>query len=185
MDNDTITTIDPPGRLRTLLSDDTMAGKVVVSEVHKCSSYARLLTAKGSKNVVIGLQVEPPVSGVASATLNATWVRNTNAGNFRSKVNKNGGRVFYPLFRLVSVKEQETSVGFRGDDKNLVLPDAEPPWMLEESQDKASPDSKYSRYVALSSSLPNDFFLTTITRATSFTKSLIPKMSLQRQHIRP
>ncbi|KAJ6622148.1 hypothetical protein B0H10DRAFT_1788477 [Mycena sp. CBHHK59/15] len=130
MENDTISTVDPPGALRRLLEDSSMCGFVIVSEVHRCSAYARLLTAHANSTVALGLSVEPPVSGLASATTDATWVRSTASGNFRSRVNKGGERDFYPLFRLVSLTEKAASTGLRGelDDDVLALPDAEPPW---------------------------------------------------------
>ncbi|KAJ7138021.1 hypothetical protein C8R44DRAFT_340369 [Mycena epipterygia] len=90
MQNDRISLIDPPGALRRLLEDPSMRGMVVVSEIHCCSSYARMLTAQAGSTIALGLSVEPPVSGVASATANATWVRNVSSGNFRSRVNKTG-----------------------------------------------------------------------------------------------
>ncbi|KAJ6526229.1 hypothetical protein DFH09DRAFT_936292 [Mycena vulgaris] len=131
MEKDTISVIDPPGALRRLLEDPSMRGFVVVSEVHACSSYARLLTAQEGSTIALGLSVEPPVSGVASAAGNATWVRNVSSGNFRSQVNKKGDRRYYPLFRLVSLTEKATSTGLRGEDETDTvpsLPDAEPPW---------------------------------------------------------
>ncbi|KAJ7453081.1 hypothetical protein FB451DRAFT_1050425 [Mycena latifolia] len=131
MEKDTITVIDPPGALRRLLEDTSMRGFVVVSEVHSCSSYARLLTAQAGSTVALGLSVQPPLAGVASATVNATWVRNVSSGNFRSQVNRKGDRRYYPLFRLVSLTEKATSTGLRGeDDADMLpaLPDAEPPW---------------------------------------------------------
>ncbi|KAJ7772892.1 hypothetical protein DFH07DRAFT_913136 [Mycena maculata] len=132
MENDTITAIDPPGALRKLLEDTAMRGSVVVSEVHRCSSYARLLTAEAGSTVALGLSIEPPVEGVASASANATWVRNASSGNFRTRVDKRGERKFYPLFRLVSLTEKATSTGLRGDSDDVdfvpPLPDAEPPW---------------------------------------------------------
>ncbi|KAJ7705235.1 hypothetical protein B0H14DRAFT_3645622 [Mycena olivaceomarginata] len=131
MENPTLTCIDPPGALRALLKDTSMRGFVVVSEVHCCSSYARMLTTQEGTTVALGLSVEPPVSGAASASADATWVRNVASGNFRSQVNKKGERKFYPLFRLVSLTEKATSTGLRGDsyeDTVAPLPDAEPPW---------------------------------------------------------
>jgi hypothetical protein len=140
MDNDIITTIDPPGCLRRLLDDKTMQGCVIVSQVHRCSSYARLLTAKGGKSVAIGLNVEPPVSGVVAATADAKWVRSSSAGNFKSKVNKSGNRDYYPLFRLVSLKDKETSSGLRGELEggDPPLPDAVPPWLPQGDDPDAS-----------------------------------------------
>jgi hypothetical protein len=140
MDTDTISTIDPPGSLRRLLDDESMRGCVIVSEAHRCSSFARLLTAKDGGSVAIGLSVQPPISGVVSATANANWVRSSQAGNFKSKVNKNGSRDFYPLFRLVSIKEKDTSTGLRGglDDGDPPLPDAVPPWQTEDDPQESS-----------------------------------------------
>jgi hypothetical protein len=91
-----------------------MRGLVIVSEVHACSSYAGLLTAQTGSTVALGLSVEPPVSGAASATANATWVRSVASGNFKARVNKEGHRKFYPLFRLVSLKEEAISAGLQG-----------------------------------------------------------------------
>ena len=135
MDNDVISTIDPPGCLRRLLDEKAMQGCVIVSQTHRCSSYARLLTAKGGKTVAIGLNIEPPVSGVASATADAKWVRSSNAGNFKSKVNKSSNRDYYPLFRLVSLRDKDTSTGLRGELEggDPPLPDAVPPWQLQEN----------------------------------------------------
>ncbi|KAH7921892.1 hypothetical protein BV22DRAFT_1018462 [Leucogyrophana mollusca] len=131
MNNDTITTIDPAGCLRRLLDDETLRDCVVVSEVHRCSSYARYLSSPNTKSITMGLSVEPPVSGVASAKADVKWVRSTTTGNFKSKVDKSEARVFYPLFRLVSLKETATAVGLRGswDGDIPPLPDAQPPWM--------------------------------------------------------
>ncbi|KAJ7137945.1 hypothetical protein C8R44DRAFT_695178 [Mycena epipterygia] len=137
MEKDTISLIDPPGALRRLLKDPSMRGMVIVSEVHCCSSYARMLTAQEGSTIALGLSVEPPVSGVASAAANATWVRNVSSGNFRSRVNTKGDRKFYPLFRLVSITEKATSTGLRRvDEEDVVppLPDAEPPWEAADVQ---------------------------------------------------
>jgi hypothetical protein len=133
MDKDTISTVDPPGSLRRLLDDESMQECVIVSEVHSCSSFARFLTTKEGGNVAIGLSVQPPVSGVVSATADANWVRSSQAGNFKSKVNKSGNRDYYPLFRLVSLKDKDTSTGLRGglDDGDPPLPDAVPPWVTD------------------------------------------------------
>lgn len=134
MDNDTISTVDPPGSLRRLLDDESMRGCVIVSEVHRCSSFARLLTAKDGGRIAIGLSVQPPVSGVVSATANANWVHSSQAGNFKSKVNKSGSREFYPLFRLVSLTDESVSTGLRRslDDGEPPLPDAVPPWLTDQ-----------------------------------------------------
>ncbi|KAJ7851418.1 hypothetical protein B0H14DRAFT_3085803 [Mycena olivaceomarginata] len=132
-EKDKISLIDPPGALRSLLEDLSTCGMVVVSEVHCCSSYARLLTAQAGSTIALGLSVKPPVSGVASATADATWVRN---------VNTKGDRKFYPLFRLVSITEQTTSTCLRRvDEEDVVppIPDAEPPWEAADVQKSQKP----------------------------------------------
>ncbi|KAF8144962.1 hypothetical protein K438DRAFT_2028961 [Mycena galopus ATCC 62051] len=116
MENAMVTIIDPPGALRRLLEDPSMRGMVVVSEVHSCSSYARLLTGNKSGTFVLGLQVPPPVADVVSASANGTWVRQGATGNFKSHVDKKGERVFCPLFRLVSRSEEEASTGIGAVD---------------------------------------------------------------------
>jgi len=145
MDNDTVSTIDPPGVLRRLLDDESMKGLVIVSEAHKSSSFARLLTAEGTSNIAIGLSVEPPVSGAVSGTANAKWVRSSSAGNFKTKINKDGKRVFTPLFRLVSLVDKQVSSGMRGgddDEVDLSLPEASPPWFDEEEPEEEVPDAQ-------------------------------------------
>ncbi|KAJ7655456.1 hypothetical protein B0H17DRAFT_1146446 [Mycena rosella] len=113
MENDTISAIDPPGTVRRLLENHSMRGFVVVSEVHRCSSYARLLTDQEGSTVALGLSVDLPAVGVASAAANATWVRRVTSGNFRSQINRKGDRTYYPLFRLVSLTEEATAMGIR------------------------------------------------------------------------
>jgi hypothetical protein len=115
MENAMITLVDPPGALKYLLDDPSMRGVVVVSEVHSCSSYARVITAEAGGIVALGLRAEPPISGIGSVAATATWVRNVASGNFKSQVNKTGERSFYPLFRLVSFSEEETSTGIGGN----------------------------------------------------------------------
>ncbi|KAF7365736.1 hypothetical protein MVEN_00447400 [Mycena venus] len=112
MENAMITLIEHPGLLKPLLRNPIMRGVVIVSEVHSCSSYARLLTTDGGGTVALGLRVETP--GVVSTDANARWVRNTTSGNFKSHVNKSGNRSFYPLYRLVAHSEDEISTGIGG-----------------------------------------------------------------------
>lgn len=126
MENESMSIIDPPGSLRRLLEERDMHGLAIVSEVHSCSSYARLLTSHKGGNVAVGLSVEAPVP--ASATADIHWVRNSSTGNFKTNRNKERERVFYPLFRLVSIKETATTSGLRGRGENP-LPDAELPWV--------------------------------------------------------
>ncbi|CCM00514.1 uncharacterized protein FIBRA_02548 [Fibroporia radiculosa] len=141
MQKDTIFTLDPPGSLRQLLEDESMRGLVVVSEVHRCSSYARLLTAGANESVAIGLSVSSPISTAASADAEVKWIRNTNTGNFKSRINKSGERQYYPLFRLVSIKEEDVSTGLRGELDIPPLPDAMPPWMTENDASDSQADA--------------------------------------------
>lgn len=64
MDNDTLSTIDLPGKLRRLLK---VKGLVIVSEFHRCSSYAHFLATNNGATVAFGLSVEVPTGN--SATL--------------------------------------------------------------------------------------------------------------------
>lgn len=133
MDRDIITTIDPPGSFRRLLEDmPDVQDKVIISEVHSCSSYARYLGAPTVKNVTIGLSIEPPAGVVASAKTDIRWVRSTNVGNFKTGVNEDGERSYHPLFRLVSLAEDDLTTGLRGGAEEVMqmpLADAPPPWM--------------------------------------------------------
>jgi len=113
MDNDTIYAIDSPGKLRRLLDEKKMKGFVIVSEVHRCSSYARFLSTEDGATVVLGLSATDPIG--KSATLDTKWVRNSSGGNFKARVNATGRRDFYPLFRLVSLTEGDISTGLRGE----------------------------------------------------------------------
>jgi hypothetical protein len=69
------------------------------------------MTAEAGSTVALGLRVEPPISGVASGSATATWVRDMTSGNFESGANTEGERSFYPLFRLVSLSERDMSTG--------------------------------------------------------------------------
>jgi len=114
MTNDTITTIDPAGSLKRLLQDKGNWNKVIVSEVHRCSSYARLLTSKEAGTIALGLTFQSTdVRSAVSGDVRASWVRNNHAGNFKYKVNTDGDRVFYPLYRLVSLKNNKPVAGLR------------------------------------------------------------------------
>ena len=145
MENDILVAISPPGILRRLLNSkefqhlvDNKKNPVLVSEVHQCSSYARFLSLKAGATVALALTAEPPVANVGGANIDAKWVCSNSAGNFKSKVNKDGKRMFYPLFRLVSLKEGDVSTGMRGElDEDSPLPDAEPPWNLMEEGEES------------------------------------------------
>ena len=139
MNNDTIYTIDSPGKLRRLLDEEKVKGLVIVSEVHRCSSYARFLATEDGATVALGLSVEDPIGN--SAAVDAKWVRNSSAGNFKARVNATGKRDFYPLFRLVSLTEGNISTGLRGElDEDPPLPDALPPWDTIELKRKGTSD---------------------------------------------
>ncbi|KAJ7797054.1 hypothetical protein B0H14DRAFT_2390145, partial [Mycena olivaceomarginata] len=105
MRNETITSIDR-GSLKQLLEDLSMHGMVVVSEVHSCSSYARLLCADGTTTLTLGSHVSIPGLG-PSASVASKWVTEGSSGNFKSQVNTRGERTFSPLFRLVSLSGEE------------------------------------------------------------------------------
>ncbi|KAJ7138003.1 hypothetical protein C8R44DRAFT_607233 [Mycena epipterygia] len=115
MNKDTISVIDTPGALGRLLEDPSMHGFVVVSEVHRCSSYARLLTTQKGETVALGLSIEPPAAGVASAAANAKWLHNCTGRDFRYGHDPEGSRKFYLLFRLVGLKEEAPVIGI-GED---------------------------------------------------------------------
>jgi len=106
MDNDTIYTIDSPGKFRRLLEEEKVKDRVLVSQVHRCSSYARFLTTEDGATVALGVSVADPVSN--SAAVDAKWVRNSGVGNFKTKVNSTGERKFYPLFKLVTLSKSPT-----------------------------------------------------------------------------
>jgi len=112
MNNDTIYAINAPGRLRRLLDEEDVKGLVIVSEVHRCSSYARFLSTGDGITMAIGLDLGGPAGSAAPAN-DAKWVKNSSAGNFKSRVNSSGKRHFYPLFRLVSLTAGDVSIGLR------------------------------------------------------------------------
>ncbi|KZV69941.1 hypothetical protein PENSPDRAFT_580121 [Peniophora sp. CONT] len=146
MNGDSITTIDPPGALRPLLDDSTLPeGTVIVSEVHATSSYARYLGTPEVRQVSIGLNVAPPaVADVVKADVSAQWLRSTTIGNFKSKVNPDNKRTYYPLFRLVALEGDAVSNGLRAgidNEMEIPLPDAVPPW-LKSGSDKAGEEQR-------------------------------------------
>ncbi|KAJ6452232.1 hypothetical protein C8R45DRAFT_1057037 [Mycena sanguinolenta] len=109
MKNTTITAIEHPGTLRRLLADSNMRDMVVVSEVHSCSSYSRLLTTDGG-TITLGLDVEPPDFRIATAAVDPRWqIRHGGAQIFKSQVNRKEERTCYPLFRLTSLSEGQIS----------------------------------------------------------------------------
>ena len=126
MNNDTIYTIDSPGKLHRLLEEEGVKGRVIVSQVHRCSSYARFLATEDGATVALGLSVAVPVSNPVA--VDAKWVRNSGVGNFKTKVNSNGQRDFYPLFKLVSLAEGDITTLLRSrpdGDEERPLPDAQ------------------------------------------------------------
>lgn len=110
-----------------------MSNRVIVSEVHRCSSYIRALTSSNSRDLYLGVSVEPPVASAAAgkAKFEGRWITSSTMGNFKSKVDAKGQRSFCPLFRLVTFKETAVTTGLRGPrevDLGEPLPDAVPPW---------------------------------------------------------
>ena len=139
MDGDSVTTIDPPGALRPLLDDDDLPeGTVIVSEVHATSSFARYLGTPEVRQVSIGLNVAPPAAAdVVKAEVSAQWLRSTIIGNFKTKVNTDNKKTYYPLFRLVALEGDAVSNGLRAgleDEMETPLPDAIPPWMTSDAE---------------------------------------------------
>lgn len=132
MHDDVMVSIGPPGALRRLLEDKKMRGQVIVSELHRCSSYARYLTDEQGGSIALGLNVQPPVA-VAEASSQISWERVVATGNFKCNSTKRGLRPFFPLYRLVSLVENGPSTGLRHlNDEDPPLPDAIPPWLDDE-----------------------------------------------------
>jgi len=139
MVKDTISSIQP-ARLLRILDKEEMRGYVVVSEVHRCSSYARVLAESGQENIAIGLEASAPIpTGTASAGVETRWINGSKSGNFKSKVNTNGQRKFYPLFRLVSIEPNPVATALRSGQsetgEELGLPDAPIPWLTDSSSE--------------------------------------------------
>lgn len=132
MVNDSVSMINPASSLRQLLEVKALRDHVVVSEVHRCASYARYLASPRTKDVVIGLNL--PSSGSPSGTT-LEWVRSTQTGNFKAKADDSGQRNYYPLYKLVSVREASDNTGRRHsldnpiEDEVSPLRVAVPPWM--------------------------------------------------------
>ncbi|TFK18906.1 hypothetical protein FA15DRAFT_557977, partial [Coprinopsis marcescibilis] len=142
MRDDTIATIQPPAKLRFLYDEPSLRGKVIVSEVHKCSSYARFVGGSKTSTVALGLSVTSPIPegvgdltgiGDVQAGVEGKWVKSSAMGNFKTRTRKDGKRVFSPLFRLVALDERGFATGLRGGDSieqgDGPLPDAVPPWI--------------------------------------------------------
>lgn len=103
---------------------------VLVSQVHRCSSYARLLTSQKGGKFALGLSIEPP-GAPASVHGSVNWVKSAIAGNFKSNSAKTGDRGFYPLYRLVALRDNGPANGFRdADGVDPPLPDAVIPWVV-------------------------------------------------------
>ncbi|KAF9236499.1 hypothetical protein BU15DRAFT_76940 [Melanogaster broomeanus] len=130
MANDCLTTIHPASSLRRLLEVDGLRGRVLVSEVHRCASYARYMAPPRTKSVVIGLTAQPP-PGDPSPEANFKWILSTNKGSLKCKADSSGERKYCPLYGLVSLTEAGGSARRASvdDETPLPLPDALPPWM--------------------------------------------------------
>ena len=143
MHNDSIRTVQPQAKLRFLYDEPKLRGKVIVSEVHRCSSYARYVASDEASSVALGLSVSAPAQGIVTdieAGVEQKWVRSVSSGNFKTRTRKDKKRKYYPLFRLVSLDERSMAAGLRGGEGgDLPLPDTLPPWM-EEGEDNVDED---------------------------------------------
>lgn len=137
MVNDSVTTIDPATSLRQLLGEEALRDRVVVSEAHRCASYASYLASSKTKDVVIGLSSKAS-EGSSSTQPYPRWVRTNKTGYFKGKADNSGERKYYPLYKLVSVKAAGGNTGRHSLDSTvngevppevLPLPDALPLWM--------------------------------------------------------
>ncbi|KAI6123480.1 hypothetical protein EDD16DRAFT_1566720 [Pisolithus croceorrhizus] len=84
--NDSVTTIDPATALGRLLGEVALRDRVVVSETHRCASYASACPK---------------------------WVRTNKTGYFKGKADNSGERKYYPLYKLVSVRSDGGNTGRR------------------------------------------------------------------------
>ncbi|EAU82176.1 hypothetical protein CC1G_11366 [Coprinopsis cinerea okayama7 len=142
MKNDSITTLHPAAKLRFLFDEPSLHGKVIVSEVHRCSSYARYVSSGKTSSVAIGLTVTNPEAtklfGDVETGAETRWMKSVSSGNFKTRTRKDGKRAYYPLFRLVSLDEKGLATGLRGGEEgeegDPPLPDVLPPWMEEDEE---------------------------------------------------
>ena len=84
------------------------------------------------------LNVAPPAAAdVVKTDVSAQWLRSTIIGNFKSKVNPDTKKTYYPLFRLVALESDAVSNGLRAgleDEMETPLPDAIPPWTTSDAE---------------------------------------------------
>lgn len=124
MYNDTISYVDPPGSLRRLLECNKMHNRVIVSESHRCSSYARFLAEEQGCSISLALELG------GTGTGSAKWMNSGTTGNFRANSVDSGEREYYPLYRLVSLSDDSPAINIRDPfDQDPPLPDARPPWL--------------------------------------------------------
>ncbi|KAI6005351.1 hypothetical protein EDC04DRAFT_2784049 [Pisolithus marmoratus] len=137
MVNDSVTTIDPATRLSQLLGEEALRDRVIVSETHRCASYACYLASSKTKDVVIGMSSQAS-ENPSSTQAYPKWVRTNKTGYFKGKADNSGERKYYPLYKLVSVRAAGGNTGRRSVDDTVdgeappemvPLPDALPPWM--------------------------------------------------------
>ncbi|KAI6137457.1 hypothetical protein EDD17DRAFT_1501736 [Pisolithus thermaeus] len=137
MVNDSVTTIDPATALSRLLGEEALRDCVVVSETHRCASYACYLTSSRTKDIVIGLSSQASENS-SSTEVYPKWVRTNRTGYFKGKADNSGERKYYPLYKLVSVRSDGGNTGRRSLENTvdgeapsevLPLPSALPPWM--------------------------------------------------------
>lgn len=99
MVNDSVTTIDPVTALSQLLGEEALRDRVVVSETHRCASYACYLASSKTEDVVIGLSSQASEKS-SSTQAYPKWVRTNKTGYFKGKADHSGERKYYPLYKL-------------------------------------------------------------------------------------
>ncbi|KAI6114155.1 hypothetical protein F5141DRAFT_1062655 [Pisolithus sp. B1] len=89
--------------LSRLLGEEALRDCAVVSETHRCASYACYLTSSRTKDIVIGLSSQASENS-SSTEVYPKWVRTNRTGYFKGKADNSGERKYYPLYKLVSVR---------------------------------------------------------------------------------
>lgn len=93
--------------LRGAVDDSTLQGHIIISDVHRCHSYARRLSAGSTLTSPFGSRVDS-TTGVLCSHTDVEWVRSTTeqfARQFQIRGGQTGSRVSCPLFRFVSIEK--------------------------------------------------------------------------------